>query len=111
VIPDPAPPYELGASDLLRERIERMLARAAQRGIRPETERSLNDFLEHLVMNPRGWGDPIRNLRNAHQVEYHGRHDRFLAIYTVHDRVPIVFLWYLIPQEGNPLFGENFDAP
>jgi hypothetical protein len=111
MIPDPAPPYELGASALLRERIERMLIRAAERGIRPAIERSLNQILEHLTMNPRGWGDPVRNLRKAQQIEYHGRHDRFLAIYTVHDRVPMVFLWRLIPQDGHPLFGEDLDVP
>ena len=42
---------------------------------------------------------------------YHGRHDRLLAVYTIHVRVPIVFLWQVVPQDGHPLFGENFDAP
>ena len=111
MIPDPSPPFEFGVSGAVRERIGRMLARAATRGIRPEVERSVAFILDHLVMEPRTWGDPVWNLRNAEQVTYHGRHDRLLAVYTVHERVPIVFLWQIVPQEGHPLFGENFDAP
>lgn len=111
MIPDPAPPYELGMSGALRERIRRMLERATARGVGPETHEDISTIFERLINEPRKWGDPIANLRNAQQVEHHGRHRRFLAVYTVHDRVPIVFLWKLIPQEGHPLFGENFDAP
>ena len=103
--PDPAPPYEFGLSDALRERIQRMLDRAAARGIGPEIQEAVATIFSRLINEPRKWRpDP-----EAQQVEYHGRHNRFLAVYTVHDRVPIVFLWKLIPQEGNPLFGENFD--
>lgn len=111
MIPDPAPPYELGASYLLLERIDRMIARAATRSIRPEVERSIAFILDRLVMAPRTWGDPVWNLRNAEQVAYHGRRDRLLAVYTVHVRVPIVFLWQIGPQDGHPLFGEDFDVP
>jgi hypothetical protein len=97
--------------DALRERIQRMLDRAVARGVGPGIQQAVATIFSRLINEPRKWGDPIRNLRNAQQVEYHGRHERFLAVYTVHDRVPIVFVWRLVPQEGNPLFGENFDAP
>ena len=111
MIPDPAPPYELGVSGMLRERIQRMLDRAAARGVGPEARQAVAGIIHRLVNEPRKWGDPVRNHRKAKLVEYNGRHGGFLAIYSVHERVPIVFLTQLVPQAGHPLFGENFDAP
>ena len=88
-----------------------MLDRAAGRGIGPEVQLAVATIFNQLINDPRKWGDPIRNYRHAQLIEYHGRHGGFLAAYAVHERVPIVFLNQLIPQEGHPLFGEDFDAP
>jgi hypothetical protein len=41
---------------------------------------------------------------------YHGHHANFLGIYSVHDRIPMAFLIDVVPLEGNPLFGGNYDA-
>jgi hypothetical protein len=87
-----------------------MLDRAGEIGRRPEIERSIAFIVDRLVRDPRGWGDPVRDLRHAKLTEYHGRHDNFLAVYAVHERVPMVFLSQLTPLEGNPLYGETFDA-
>lgn len=38
MIPDPAPPFELDASGLFRERARRMLARARELGVGPQVE-------------------------------------------------------------------------
>jgi hypothetical protein len=90
--------------------MDRMVARAHARGIGPAVERSVAYIVDRLINDPRGWGDPIRNLRKAGQIEYQGRYNRLLAVYTLHERIPLVFLWRIIPQEGHPLFGENFDV-
>jgi hypothetical protein len=87
-----------------------MLDRAHALGIGPEVERSIAFIVDRIITDPRGWGDPVRNFRYAHLVEYHGRHADFLAVYAVHDRIPIVFLSQVSPLPGNRLFGESFDT-
>jgi hypothetical protein len=110
VIPDPAPPFEFDASGALRDRIQRMLQRALAIGIGPEIERAIAEIVDKLIKDPRAWGDPVRNFHHAHLVEYHGRHRGFFAAYSVHDRIPMVFLLQLIPLPGNPLLDENLDG-
>lgn len=86
-----------------------MIDLAADKGIGPQMEHSIAFIVNRMINDPRRWGDPIRNLRHAQMVEYHGRHNDLLAIYSVHDRVPIVFLFQLVPLPDHPLFGENFE--
>jgi hypothetical protein len=110
MIPDPAPPYEVDASGFFRERTLLMLARARTLGIGPQVERSVAEIFLQLRQRPREWGDPVRNFRIANFVEYHGRHNKLLCVYSVHVRIPTVVITRLVPQEGHPQFGENFDA-
>ena len=111
MIPDPAPPFEVDASGLFVERTRRMLTRAHELGIGPQIERTITEIYLQLRDRPREWGDPVQNFRNAHFVEYHGRHAQLLCVYSVHERIPTVVITQLIPQDGHPLFGQNFDAP
>lgn len=84
-----------------------MLDRAHALGIGPQVEHSIAFIVDRIINDPRGWGDPVRNFRHAQLVEYHGRHADFLAVYAVHERIPIVFLMQLSPLPGNRLFGET----
>lgn len=111
MIPDPAPPFEVDASGRFLERTLRMLARARATGIGPEVERAVAEIFHMLRERPRDWGDPVRNFRHAQFIEYHGRHQKFLCIYSVHVRIPTVVVTHIIPQDGHPLFGQDFDAP
>ncbi len=108
MIPDPAPPYELDMSGILKQRIRRMVERADQLGAGPAIRRSIAKMFNRLINRPREWGDPVQNRPHAQLVEYHGRYGEFVAIYAVHDRIPMVFFNHLIPLPRNPLFGENF---
>jgi hypothetical protein len=110
MIPDPAPPYEVDASGLFVERTRRMLAHTGELGIGPQVERSVAEIFLQLRQRPREWGDPVWNFRMANFVEYHGRHNGLLCVYSVHVRIPTVVISRLVPQEGHPLFGGNFDA-
>jgi hypothetical protein len=111
MIPDPAPPFELDASGLFRERTRRMLARARELGVGPQVERAVAEIFLQLRQRPRDWGDPVRDFRNLNFVEYHGRHAKLPCVYSVHVRIPTVVITRLVPQDGHPLFGEDFDAP
>ncbi|MBO0698595.1 MAG: hypothetical protein J2P46_09385 [Zavarzinella sp.] len=87
-----------------------MVERATQLGARDEIVRALTEITAFLVQSPRSWGDPIRNFRHARTVQYRGQHKDFRCTYSVHDRIPIVFMTELTPLEGNPLYGEKFDG-
>jgi len=110
IIPDPSPPFELGVSQSLQERARRMIEKAGALGVARDTEVAIAEILHRLVIRPRSWGDPLMNLRHLNAVQYRGLHKDFRCIYSVHERIPIVFMTELTPLEGNPLFGHNFDV-
>jgi len=109
MIPDPSPPFELDASGQIRDRIRIMLERAGERGFHSEIARVIATILDHLISNPRGWGDPLWHYYALQMTRYGGIEGRFRCEYSVHDRIPTVVLIDLIPLPGNPLYGENFD--
>jgi len=109
MIPDPSPPYEVDTSGALNARIRKMVECAKRLGVENEVDSSIAGIFWQLFRKPREWGDPIRDFRNAQFTEFHGRLGRFLCVYHVHARIPMVMVKTLIPQEGNPLFGQNFD--
>jgi hypothetical protein len=105
VIPDPSPPFEFELSGAMRERLEHLLAGAAERGVLQDAATALAEILRRLANTPRKWGDPIQNLRHANLTVYRGMHWELRCQYAVHNRVPIVFLTEILPLERNPLFG------
>ncbi|HEX3152831.1 MAG TPA: hypothetical protein VHR66_32465 [Gemmataceae bacterium] len=109
MIPDPAPPFELDASGRTREQIRRILDRAAERGIQPAIAHLISAILQHLIADPRDWGDPLWRYHRLQMTRYRGTLGSFRCEYTVHDRIPTVVLIELLPLPGNPLHGENFD--
>ena len=109
MIPDPAPPFELDMSGALRDRVIRMLRRAASLGVIDPVARDVAEILHEMTWNPRTWGDPLRHFRHVQFVQYRSIHGQFRSMYTVHDRLPLVVFTELTPLEGNPLYGESFD--
>jgi hypothetical protein len=103
MIPDPAPPYEVGISQQVRERIERLSDRARAHGIADSFDSAVDRILEMLRQSPRESGDPLRRLRGLTMTYYRIYHDRLVASYSVHDRIPMVVLWSLTPGPGHPL--------
>ena len=103
MIPDPAPPYEVSIVGRAQMDIIDLLSRAKPLGLFAELEQVLFQVDEHLHQRPREWGDPIRNFPAAQSVQYRGQVDPIIAYYSVHDRLPMVFLnWVTVPK-GHPL--------
>ena len=109
MIPDPVPPFEVDASGRIRERIRRMIERAAGLGIQPAITRSLSAVLEHLTNDPWDWGDPLWHYSTLQMTQFGGTTHGFRCEYSVHDRIPTVVITELFPLAGSPLYGENFD--
>src|SRR4051812_22256499 len=103
MVPDPAPPFELGMSQSLLERIERLSDRASGRGIGKEFDRSVDRIMTMLRMSPRESGDPIRQLRGFSATEYRIVRDQLIVYYSVHNRIPMVTVWRFEPSPGHPL--------
>jgi hypothetical protein len=92
----------------MKERMRRMLERAVRLNVRDEVIRGLTEVIQLLRQSPKSWGDPLRHLHYAQLTEYRGQHRNFQAVYSVHDRIPIVFLVKLRTLQGNPIHGEEF---
>jgi hypothetical protein len=105
VIPDPSPPFEFGASQLVWERIRELVRRATGVGYGPETRQALAFMEEQLRTQPRDWGEPSYRLRGLQVTVYRQIYEHLLFVYTVHDRVPMVTLWSVTPTTGHPLAG------
>ena len=109
MIPDPAPPFEVDASGAMKDRMRRMLLRAAELGVQADVSQALTAILQRLTTDPRDWGDPLRHFRKLQMTQYGGTGYRFRCEYSAHDRIPSVVLTKLFPLSGNPLHGETFD--
>ena len=103
MIPDPAPPYDLGMSDALRARVREPLERAAAREIGIPFRNAVQNILAALRDNPRRAGDPLRHLRGLNSILYRVTRERLIVYYTVHDRIPMVTIWRFEPGPGHPL--------
>jgi hypothetical protein len=103
MVPDPSPPFDVGMSQLVRERIERLSDRARARGISEQFDSAVDYILDLLRMSPRESGDPVRRLRGLNMTQYRIYHERLVADYSVHDRIPMVVLWSLLPGPSHPL--------
>jgi len=103
MVPDPAPPFEVGISELVRERIERLSDLAAVRGLASTFDSTVDQIMNMLRMSPRESGDPLRHLRGLSMTQYRIYHGGLVADYTVHDRIPTVVLWSLAPGPSHPL--------
>lgn len=110
MIPDPAPPFEFEPSGAIKERLRRLLERAEALGVRPAVATAIREIVDLLRSQPREWGDPLRHFRNAQTTQFAGHHRKFRCVYSVHDRVPIVFLTGIYPMPGNPLYGQELDG-
>jgi hypothetical protein len=103
MIPDPAPPFEVGMSQLLRERIEHLTDLAHARGLGTTFDTIVDRIMETLRMSPRESGDPLRHLRGLSSTLYRLVRDRLIVHYSVHDRIPMVTVWRFEPGRGHPL--------
>jgi hypothetical protein len=103
MVPDPAPPFEVGMSQLLRDRIARLSDLAHARGIGPSFDAAIERISETLRMKPRESGDPLRHLRGMTSTLYRLVQDRLIVHYTIHDRIPMVTVWRFEPGSGHPL--------
>ncbi len=102
MIPDPAPPYELGMSQHLRDRIRQWSDRAETLGFAGAFDAAIDQILDHLRTRPREWGEPSHHLRGLQMTAFRKMYDRLLVIYSVHDRIPMVAIWNIIPTAGHP---------
>ncbi len=103
MIPDPAPPFEVGMSQLLRERINRLSGLAYARGFAGSFDAAVEGIMETLRMSPRESGDPLRHLSGLSSTLYRLVRERLVVHYSVHDRIPMVTVWRFEPGPGHPL--------
>jgi hypothetical protein len=107
MIPDPAPPFEVSLAGKAPRDIAHLLARSPALGLRAEVDRLLSQTVKELRQRPRTWGDPLRNFQSLQAVQYRGRVGFLLAYYSVHDRLPWVFLSSVTTPKGHPLSPDN----
>src|SRR5262245_64423397 len=107
MIPDPSPPFEVSIVGAAQQNIIELLARSLDFELRADVERLLSVVDQELRLRPRTWGDPIRNYPNAETVQYRGKAGFLYAYYSVHDRLPWVFLTAVTAPKGHPLSPDN----
>ena len=103
MIPDPAPPFEVEMNGIVKERLVALLRRAKDLNLVEDVVPILTDISVRLRMDPRGWGDPLRDFRHMKQTFFRGYLKPFIAHYSVHDRIPFVTLWHLDVEPDHPL--------
>jgi hypothetical protein len=107
VIPDPAPPYAVDLTGTANDEIRSILTRAVSMNQGPMIVPVLEEIGELLRMRPTSWGDPLFRLRNMNATVYRGVLQPLMALYSVHDRIPIVTLWHMYAVPGHALSGDD----
>jgi hypothetical protein len=107
MIPDPAPPYDVRLLGFAQQHIVDLLTRARTLGMWASVSQQMLWAEEAMRMRPRQWGDPIRNLRALHQVQYRSVMDDLIFYYAVHERLPEVLVNWVTAPNGHPLSGPN----
>jgi len=79
MIPDPSPPFEVGMSEQLRERIRALGIRAANLGFGQAFRDTVQSIFESLRQAPRSAGDPLRHRRKLQLVEYRIIRDKLIV--------------------------------
>ncbi len=100
---NPARRYQLSFPGTIREVLRELLQRASDLGIRDRIADALAEIELRLGTDPVAWGDPLRRYRGARVVAYHRIHDDVLAVFSVHDDRPEVWLLNVVPVLGHPL--------
>jgi hypothetical protein len=103
MIPDPSPPFDVSMVGSAPQQLAYLLTRSPTLGLRAEVDQLLARIMEQLRLQPRAWGDPIRNFPSLKTVQYRGQAGFLLAYYSVHDRLPWVFLSSVTTPKGHPL--------
>ncbi len=65
--------------------------------------RSLLEIEGHLELDPRAWGDPVKDLDHLNQVMYRRLFDNLKVEYSVHRTESLVWLLLIEPVLGHPL--------
>ena len=110
MVPDPAPPYEVGISQLVLDRMAQLSFRAHLRGMGSSFDEAVDRIRDMLRMSPRESGDPIHALRGLGMTRYRIYFENLIADYSVHDRIPTVVLWSLRPGSNHPLYGSSLNG-
>ena len=103
MIPDPAPPYEVRLLGLAQQHIVDILTRVRVLGLWASVSQQMLLADDAMRTRPREWGDPIRNLRAIHQVQYRSVMDGLIFYYAVHERLPEVLVNWVTAPNGHRL--------
>lgn len=105
-IPDPAPPYSVDMSGLVRDQLTAILRRAALAGRADEFLGHLTEAREALRLEAYDWGDPLRHLHYLKQTMFRAYRPPLIVHYTVFDHFPFVSIWHVLIEPNDPLAAE-----
>jgi hypothetical protein len=82
---------------------------ATRTGFRASYADALRELQLQLSTDPRGWGDPVRELHGMAATYYRRYGPVLMVFYAVHNARPVVFVQRVVLTPGSPLADADDD--
>ena len=109
--PNGKPPYEVSYLATVHEALNRWKKLAVRLGRRLAFADAIRDMDDELRRDPRGWGDPLRDLRGMNATFFRHYDPVLVVTYAVHNVRPVVFVQQVWLTPGSPLQNADGDPP
>ncbi len=106
-----SPRFSLSISATVLEQLDEWADVALRLGRRQLLADAICEIRERLPTDPRGWGDPVRDLRGMNATFFRHYGPVLVVTYAVHNVRPVVFVQQVWLTPGSPLQNADGDPP
>ena len=103
--------YDVSYPGLVLERLDRWADLARRYGLGQRLADAIREMRHRLSHDPRGWGDPLRDLRGMNATLYRRYGPVLLVTYGVHNASRVVFVQQVWLTPRSPLWDAEIDPP
>lgn len=109
--PNGTPPYDVSYLANVHEALKRWKELAVRLGRRIAFADAIREMDDELRRDPRGWGDPLRDLRGMNATFFRHYGPVLVVTYAVHNVRPVVIVQQVWLTPGSPLQNADGDPP
>lgn len=109
--PNGTPPFDVSYLPSVHEALKRWKELAVRLGRQLAFADAIREMDDELRRDPRGWGDPLRDLRGMNATFFRHYGPVLVATYAVHNVRPVVFVQQVWLTPGSALQNANGDPP
>lgn len=106
-----SPRFNVSLPGTVLDQLARWTEFALSLGLSQRLSDAIREMRDMLRTDPRGWGDPVRDLRGMDATFYRHYGPVLVVTYAVHNVRPVVFVQQVWLTPGSPLQDADGDPP